>query len=127
MTVTSLSMKPLALSRWLSMIRPSTRGTRLGQMRSRNAAASGPVISNFAKLERSISPTRSRTARHSLRTRSHQLERLKENRSPFPLGSYQRARSQPNTWLNWAPRAFSASCNEERRRSRPTACCSAGL
>src|SRR5262249_11709306 len=59
--VSSLSMTPFSLRRCPRMIRPSRAGTLLAQMRCRKAKASGPATSNFAKVERSMSPPRSRS------------------------------------------------------------------
>ena len=74
-TVTSHSIPPSGVHIWVSAVRPTFPGSAFAHMRSRYASAPGPLSSNLAKLVWSITPTASRTARHSSPTAECQLAR----------------------------------------------------
>ena len=61
----------------------------------RYASAPGPVTSYFAKLDRSSTPTRSRTARHSSPTTSKTLLCRNPTSSSRPSSENHFGRSQP--------------------------------
>ena len=67
-------MRPSGLSIGVRAIRPGF-GRRLVNSPCSHSAAPGPVTRYLAKLEHSVRPTRSRTARHSSATTGNALER----------------------------------------------------
>ena len=107
---------------------PMRRGMRLAVIRFRYGSAPSPVTSNFAKLEKSITPTRSRTARHSVATTSKMLLCRKPTSSSRPSSENHFGRSQPLASVYTQPFAASLSNNgltrspREAGRSSPGRC-----
>ena len=121
--VISLSMKPFSLSRWPSTMPPSLTGIRWRRCARGKRGRRARVTSNLEKVERSIRPTRSRTASASA------LYGIPPVRSPegdsARLARLRRtsARAPSRTPARTARRAlFSLSCSDGRAgRGRPCA------
>ena len=88
---------------------PVRRDTRLATIAFRYASAPAPVTSYFAKLDRSSTPTRSRTARHSAATTSKTLLWRNPGASSRPSGENHFGRSQPFASVYTQPFAASRS------------------
>ena len=73
-TENSPTIRPSGLSIGVSAMRPGF-GSRLVNRPCSHSADPGPVTRYLAKLEHSVSPTRSRTARHSSATTGNALDR----------------------------------------------------